>query len=259
MNSNWVKVFNDLERDKQGEILGLIDNLEKVRADKFNDISVEIYTLSEEADNVEFFDLETIALMDKIDYLHNKFNNMILKYDEKIKDIDIEVDSLIDKVNEIIKSMQEQARNFLTGNSSKYTHNVNFTIVRNRLFVFRKRMIHLLNEFLDYDTGLNSEIDYTRDTIQILKRQAMKRVKRESDALEKSIKENKKKSKIFDYKEMNRLAKLKGFETTHCNGSHMILRHIDSKKSIVVPQHSIGKGLSFKIQKQMKDNSINIQ
>lgn len=255
-SQSWVKVFNDIERHKQNEILGLIDNLEKVRTDKFNDISVEVYTLSEEADNVEFFDLETIALMDKIDYLHHKFNNMILKYDEKIKEMDIEIDSLINAVNEIMTSMQEQARNFLTGNISKYTHNVNFNIVRNRLFVFRRRMIHLLNEFLDYDTGLNSEIDYTRDTIQILKRQALRRVKKESEALEKSIKENKKKSKIFDYKEMNRLARLKGYETTHCTGDHMILRHIESNKSIVVPQKELGKGLSFKIQKQIKDNSI---
>lgn len=254
--TSWVKVFNDIERYKQNEILGLIDNLEKVRADKLNEVSVEIYTLSEEADNVDFFELETIALMDKIDYLANKFNAMMNNYNEKIKEVDIEVDSLIDKVNEIMTAMQEQSANFVQGNITKYSHNINANMVKNRLFIFRKRIIKLLNEFLDNDSTLTGEIDYTKDTINILKRQAMRRVKKECEALEKSIKENKKKSKIFDFKEMNRLAKLKGFETTHCSGSHMILRHNESNKSVVVPQHSIGKGLSYKIQKQIKSNSI---
>lgn len=140
--TSWVKVFNDIERHKQNEILGLIDGLEKVRADKLNDVSVEIYTLSEEADNVDFFELETIALMDKIDYLANKFNTMMNNYNEKIKEIDIEVDSLIDKVNEIITSMQEQSANFVQGNITKYSHNINANMVKTDCSYLEKELLN---------------------------------------------------------------------------------------------------------------------
>jgi len=254
--TSWVKVFNELEKEKQYEILSFIYNLEKFREEKLNDVVVEIYTLSQEADDVEIFNLNTLELMEKVDYLHHNFNNMILKYNDRIKDIDIETDFIIDKVNEVITIMGKQAVNFVNGNITKYTYNINATLVKNRLFLFRKRAINMMNEFLNKDRTLENEIDYARDTISSIKRIALKRVKNECASLENSIKEDKKKSKIFNYKEMNRLAKLKGYVTDHCTGDHLILVHMESRKAIVVPQKKLGKGLSFAIQKQMKTNSI---
>lgn len=256
MKNNWVKVFNDLERDKQGQVLDLIALLEPFKGEVLNDIVVEIYSLSEEADNVDVVNLGLIELMDKVDYLSEAFNKMILKYDSKTLLIDTKVDSIIDKINEIIKDMSDKAMNFVQGNVSKYSHNINGNMVRTRLFIFRKRIIKIMNEFLEYDTTLNSEIDYMRDTINTIKRIAVRRVKKESDNLIKSMKEDNKKTKIFDYKEMNRLAKLKGYVQNRFNGDHLILIHNESRKAIVVPQKTIGKGLSFAIQKQIKTNSI---
>lgn len=255
MNGNWIKKFNELERSKQEEILELICNLETFRSETLNDIAVEIYTLSQKADNVEIFELDLIKMMDRIDYLHHTYNNMILKYNAKIDLIDLEVNNLIDKVNIIMEDMTHHALSYVEGNASKYSFTVNGKMVRNRAFLFRKRIMATLNEFLEYDSGLDSEIDYARDTINILKKQALRRVDKEYKALEEKIKESKN-TKIFNYKEMNKLAKLKGYVADRFSGDHLILVHKESNKGIVVPQHSLGKGISFKIQKQMKSNSI---
>lgn len=55
--------------------------------------------------------------------------------------------------------------------------------------------------------------------------------------------------KILDYKIMNKLAIEHGFKEVRQTGDHKIFSNgIDS---IPIPQHDLGKGLSFKIQKQI--------
>lgn len=55
--------------------------------------------------------------------------------------------------------------------------------------------------------------------------------------------------KIYDYKEMNEFAIKNGFRQIRQTGSHLMFK----KENIVVPipQHTIGKGLSIAIQKQI--------
>ncbi|MGL5067244.1 MAG: type II toxin-antitoxin system HicA family toxin [Sarcina sp.] len=60
---------------------------------------------------------------------------------------------------------------------------------------------------------------------------------------------NKKYKKIFDYREMNNLMIERGFNPVRQTGSHLI--YSNNNISIPVPQHTIGKGLSIAIQKQL--------
>lgn len=55
--------------------------------------------------------------------------------------------------------------------------------------------------------------------------------------------------KIFDYKKLNKLIKGNGFEEVRQTGDHKIFS--DGIKSIPIPQKTIGKGLSLKIQRQI--------
>ena len=56
--------------------------------------------------------------------------------------------------------------------------------------------------------------------------------------------------KILDYKEIDRIIKTSGFKPVRQKGSHKIYSNLEGK-SIPVPQHSLGKGLTCKIQKQI--------
>lgn len=63
-------------------------------------------------------------------------------------------------------------------------------------------------------------------------------------------------NKVFDYKEMEKIAKLSDYEYKWSNGSHRVYEHKNSKKIIVIPSHELGLGLSKKIQKQIINNSF---
>ena len=56
---------------------------------------------------------------------------------------------------------------------------------------------------------------------------------------------------ISDYKELNRLAEVNGYNFVRCSGDHGIFKN-DTGKIVIIPQgRSVGKGLSIKIQKDL--------
>lgn len=61
--------------------------------------------------------------------------------------------------------------------------------------------------------------------------------------------------KIYDYEEMNKLALSNGYEYQRSTGSHNVYKHRNTNKIIVIPAHSLGLGLSIKIQKQIYNNA----
>ncbi|MGL4773234.1 MAG: type II toxin-antitoxin system HicA family toxin [Clostridium sp.] len=65
----------------------------------------------------------------------------------------------------------------------------------------------------------------------------------------------KKNEKIFNYKDMVKIALDNGYEYKWSNGSHNIYEHSKSQKIVVIPSHSLGLGLSKKIMKQIQANS----
>ena len=54
---------------------------------------------------------------------------------------------------------------------------------------------------------------------------------------------------------MGRLAISNGYEYKRSNGSHDVYEHTKTNKIIVIPAHSLGLGLSIKIQKQIFNNA----
>lgn len=57
--------------------------------------------------------------------------------------------------------------------------------------------------------------------------------------------------KIFDYKDMIKLAELNNYTLDRVCGDHMIYKNIESFKIVVIPAHALGFGLMKKIQKQI--------
>lgn len=63
-----------------------------------------------------------------------------------------------------------------------------------------------------------------------------------------------KNSKIYDYKDMIRLAEENGFMYVRTSGDHLIYRNYNTCKMTVIPAHRLGYGLMKKIQKQILNN-----
>lgn len=62
--------------------------------------------------------------------------------------------------------------------------------------------------------------------------------------------------KIFDYKEMVRLAQENNYRQIRCTGDHLIMIHNESNKIVVIPAHELGYGLMIKIQHQIENNKL---
>lgn len=89
--------------------------------------------------------------------------------------------------------------------------------------------------------------EYYINELELLSKNNKKEIR---EVAEEIIIKNKTKRKIFNHKEMNDLMLKNGFEPVRQNGSHKIFSN--GEISIPVPQHDLGKGLSFEIQKQIK-------
>ena len=76
-----------------------------------------------------------------------------------------------------------------------------------------------------------------------------------SATLDKAVKENKYK-KIFDYRDISQLAESLDFTLVRFNGDHAIYKHNITGESLPIPARTIGSGLSYKIQKQLREKSI---
>lgn len=61
--------------------------------------------------------------------------------------------------------------------------------------------------------------------------------------------------RIFNYKEMNKLAETSGYELSRFNGDHKVYIHKESNKIIVIPQHDLKYGIMCSIQKQIINNA----
>ena len=61
--------------------------------------------------------------------------------------------------------------------------------------------------------------------------------------------------KIYCYEEMAKLAEDNNYKYKRSNGDHRIYEHSVTNKIIVIPAHTLGRGLSIKIQKQIFKNA----
>lgn len=104
---------------------------------------------------------------------------------------------------------------------------------------FYKEFRKHIKEMVLSNSLLDSEMDVYSETIEELSNEV-------KDGLDEfAIK------KIFDYKEMESLAKDNGYEYKWSNGSHRIYENTQTSKIVVIPAHDLGLGLSIKIQKQI--------
>lgn len=104
---------------------------------------------------------------------------------------------------------------------------------------FYKEFITHIKEMVLSNSLLDSEMNIYSETIEELSNET-------KDGLDEfTIR------KIFDYKEMESLAKDNGYEYKWSNGSHRIYENTQTSKIVVIPAHDLGLGLSVKIQKQI--------
>lgn len=205
-------------------------------------------------------------LIDKLKiFIKENDNENIL---ELIKDYKHNNDKLYDKLVKIhednitkLKKHQLEKLKIFTKKIIPYIYTQKDSIL------FRKRGVLILNKISAFVNNINNDVIGSYEDIinsldlevkTITKNYVDKRTKKDDIIENEDIIKNKKEEflKIFDYKEMVKLAQNNGYIESRVTGDHLIYTHKDSKKIVVIPAHELRYGLMISIQKQIKENAV---
>lgn len=135
---------------------------------------------------------------------------------------------------------------------SGYAHYMGYRDISNNIVlriketIFNKIAVFLNysfnEEFKPYGELMDNELISMNELID-LKNEEIKSEERYVETKETLI-------KILDQRKMDKFLREKGFAAVRQKGSHKIYKN--GTKTTVVPQHNLGKGLSFEIQKQVR-------
>ncbi|APM37796.1 type II toxin-antitoxin system HicA family toxin [Clostridium kluyveri] len=239
--------------DVNDELVKLADSKANERYEKIKDISNKMKNRLLKVNNLHDFSNffndyvkyqnNFVNLVDKyMDYFHKEYFEAEIFETEILKVIKEKVVPETDKLNALIiiaqLSNMNKFANILKFRMKKLTDNIEFICkecVKPTLHIYRVLVENLIRDIQKLE----------KERIELLKTLTL-------DAKVDISKEYKKDIyKIFNYKDMNRLLEINGYEEDRQTGDHKIYKSKDGKKSIPVPQRSLGKSLSFKIQKQI--------
>nr|WP_321026989.1 type II toxin-antitoxin system HicA family toxin [Clostridium neonatale]DAW05994.1 MAG TPA: HICA protein [Caudoviricetes sp.] len=240
--------FIDLIADNEVQIQ---DNLEKIaliayenseNIDKFEEVIWEIedinnFNIDLEIKNINQKNEESSIYFNNIKLITNGYTKVIAEEIKKDADLFLERISIYN-------------REF---------SNINIDSIFKRVLTFQNKLIQIADSFCRINCNILNKHSENLSRMGSLLKILEKRYRIESKELLKKIKEFKrdnKKQKIFNYKELNSLAEKNGYIYRNYNGDHKIYIHQKSNKIVVIPQHTIGYGLSMEIQNQIKINAI---
>lgn len=267
-DNNWVSVLNDIEKETTERTLDMYYNKIVKEDNMYNNIIADLYEAQEKIHN----------LSEEVDYAIYDLDG--LKKHEKIQKLFIKAQELTEKLNEgkesilgRISNCQEivntefanNIRDILRSYTTKIEVAINLTNNRKEYVEFRRRVklldkkvddvcwgnlnectisTHVVNMYLDNKSRL--------DNIITLLLAVTKKMHKD---IERELKQFNRNKKIFDYKEMFKLAEQLGYMKERVAGDHFIFRHNKTNKIVPIPRRTIGYGLMCDIQRQIKANA----
>ncbi|KEZ85632.1 hypothetical protein IO99_13220 [Clostridium sulfidigenes] len=186
--------------------------------------------------------------------ISNDFMENIVKFNQAIyngKDIIYEI--LYDMINK-----SYQAGNDITDDTIKRRLSIEEKKLKNR---FIGNLAVFKSYLKDKVDSVANDIEFIEDIVnkkdkkydELIKKQNEKLIRNET-VLNQAIK-NEKYKKVFEYRDLAKLAESMNFEIVRYNGDHAIYEHRITKETLPIPVRTLGNGLSFQIQKQLREKS----
>jgi len=237
---NCVKVFNTEVkeiRNKAYEECSIIFEVFDSLSNEIIQAVVEAEIVST-AESYDEFEDENKELWKLSELRTSELSSRFIKY---MNTLDRRLWELIDKCTPYIKSKKESNQ-----------------ILARRKLTFKSIADQSLNYLKLLDEELKEQLPLILENKRLLCKYTNWKYEENSNIYEDEVVEINSKEykilKIFDYKEMEKLAVSNDYKYKWSSGSHRVYEHAKSKKIIVIPSHELGYGLSVKIQKQIYKN-----
>lgn len=215
--------------------------------DAYNKCCILLYNLK----NIDLISNSSLDLASIINNYIIEFNEIGKEFNKCIDDIIIKYKSIDSDVNNIQIKLFNQMSLYA---KCKKDHQ----LLAARMIKFNNttnNIYNTLDKSCKYEYYILKEI---KSEIESLQKCTDDKYVREYAApiIESNKIERKNLIKIFDYKEMVRLAQENNYRQIRCSGDHLIMIHNESNKIVVIPAHELGYGLMIKIQHQIKNNKL---
>lgn len=237
---NWIEKFNRLEKIYIDEILDILIDFAEFKEERFSETYVEACDLLYKTNSNEIADIK-----ERIDRNEKKWREII----ECLPNIRQELESQFKSVEKLLK---EREIEFIR-ESGKYINRKEVTLYMKRCFILRNKVGMMIKSIQD-----NYAEELADVLIQILYETGKLISEDDKEKFEEIIEENRMIDyrKIFNYKEMEKLALDYGYKKVRQNGDHMMYKHTKTNKLVPIVTHDFGIGLSIRVQKQLYKNSL---
>ena len=246
--TQWKTVFNELDKQYTDKVIEIASDYEILRQTEFAPLLIDGYELNYKLKN-EF------EIMDEKDFWESLYTNN--KYIERYNSLTKKMEKELLKCCKKIKDYYEEIQDIVIPFSKKLS---DADEIFNRLGHLKGKWFNMLLTFECNKIGESCTI--FNENASILNEKRIKLI----EDLERKLQEIKNQTeykpskgqeykKIFDYKEMNRLAETSGYIFSRFTGDHKVYLHKNTNKIVVIPQHELKFGIMCNIQKQIINNA----
>ena len=242
---NWISIFNKAVDEVKIEFYDICSNLHVLNESMFAEIYDEVTTT---------YNITTVASINELidSNLGELMIDVMNKYEDEIKDsihkafvfIDDSCDDIVNKCK-------------LFGRITRK----DVLLLNRRANLTRKAMVSQIEYFTkevsrQFSTNMSEYLESLKESIQFI--EELNKQESEQDTfvdVECSNNKRYKIKKIYKYEDMSKLAEDNNYIYKRSKGDHRIYEHNTTNKIVVIPAHSLGLGLSVRIQKQIYDNA----
>lgn len=255
--TNYVERFNELDLEYTDKTIDVIADHEAFRYEVLDKLYLEVYQLQSEIDATDIENILADELIEKLKYWTSKNGEQMKEYSKLTK----EIYSHFKESGKTIQGFYNEVEDRMFAYVDERT---DFTKYYKRLHTLSQKFIHMAVGLQMNMLGHDGQIIRTLKQLMELKTITEKKISNESEEqiseLLRNFKEkhkSRKYKKIFDYKDMIREAENNGYERYRQGAtSHIVFRHIQSGKPVVIPTHSLKYGLMLQIQREIQANKV---
>ena len=244
-DTHWISVFNRAVDEIKIEFYDICSNLHILNESMFAEIYDEIATT---------YNVTTVESIEELanSNLGELMIDIMNKHEDEIRSsireafifVDKSCDSLVDKCRLFGRLTRKDA-----------------LLLTKRANLTRKAMFSQIEYFTkevskQFSRNMSEYLESLKESVKFIEELNKENINEDEfiDIEDMNHKKYKIK-KIYKYEEMSRLAEDNNYIYKRSKGDHRIYEHSDTNKIVVIPAHSLGLGLSIRIQKQIFDNA----
>lgn len=232
------------------ECVGFVDNNISKSKEKSNEMIIKLQTL----------DFNNELEVNKYETELNEMSSYFIKcykYDgEKLKEkADKELTNMLkEMVTKAFKSGYDIRNNVIASRLAVEEHKLKSRF-KDNVLSFEGITNDKIKSYLDDCNYIEDVITNKVLDIQDLQIKNQERILNENEILEEAVKRERYK-KLFQGKEVFKLAESMGFVNVRQNGDHAIYEHKITNESLPIPDRTLSSRESYNIQKQLREKSI---